>query len=148
VHDREGRVITAFFEHFILVACYVPNSGVYGCPRLEYRVKEWDLDFKKYMADLKNSGKPVILCGDLNVCASPLDLFSADTKRSQAGYTKGERESFISLLRSGYTDAWRYFNPNKVEYSYWASRQFGRMKGQGGRPDYFLATKAMMWKSA
>ena len=28
VHDQEGRVVTAYFDKFTLVASYVPNSGV------------------------------------------------------------------------------------------------------------------------
>jgi exonuclease III len=41
-HDEEGRVITAEFKEFILVATYVPNSGEY-LKRLDYRVNEWDV---------------------------------------------------------------------------------------------------------
>lgn len=43
----------------------MPNSGR-GLKRLEYRTKEWDVDFRKYLKELDNK-KPVILCGDLNV---------------------------------------------------------------------------------
>jgi exonuclease III len=39
-HDGEGRTITVEFDSFILVACYVPNSGE-GLRRLDYRVNEW-----------------------------------------------------------------------------------------------------------
>lgn len=43
----------------------VPNSGR-GLPRLAYRTKEWDVDFRNYLKKL-DATKPVILCGDLNV---------------------------------------------------------------------------------
>jgi exonuclease III len=36
----EGRTFTLEFTDFILVACYVPNSGE-GLVRLGYRVNEW-----------------------------------------------------------------------------------------------------------
>jgi len=48
-HDMEGRVVTAEFENFVLVVTYVPNAGVDGLKRLDYRVKEWDRDFQKYI---------------------------------------------------------------------------------------------------
>jgi len=48
-HDREGRVITAFFQTFTLVTAYQPNSGVETMQRLTYRVHEWDPDFFNYM---------------------------------------------------------------------------------------------------
>ena len=44
MHDKEGRVLTAEFELFILVACYTPNSGS-GLNRLKYRTEEWDVAF-------------------------------------------------------------------------------------------------------
>ena len=43
----------------------VPNAGR-GLPRLDYRTKEWDVDFREYIKKLDEK-KPVILCGDLNV---------------------------------------------------------------------------------
>lgn len=43
-HDEEGRTVTAEFEKFNLVSCYVPNSGE-KLDRLKYRTKEWDVDF-------------------------------------------------------------------------------------------------------
>jgi len=44
-HNQEGRVVTAEFSDFILVATYIPNAGVDGLKRLKYRVEEWDRDF-------------------------------------------------------------------------------------------------------
>ena len=44
-HNLEGRVVTAEFAEFTLVAVYGPNAGVDGLNRLKYRVKEWDVDF-------------------------------------------------------------------------------------------------------
>lgn len=39
-HHGEGRTITVECGSFILVACYVPNSGE-GLKRLDYRIDEW-----------------------------------------------------------------------------------------------------------
>ena len=44
-HSQEGRVTTAEFDNFILVSVYVPHAGCHTMNRLEYRVKEWDIDF-------------------------------------------------------------------------------------------------------
>ncbi len=47
-HDQEGRVITAEFNNFFLVTVYTPNSKR-ELLRLDYRQKEWDIDFLKYL---------------------------------------------------------------------------------------------------
>ncbi|CAJ0955257.1 unnamed protein product [Ranitomeya imitator] len=58
-HDKEGRVITAEFDSFYLVAAYVPNSSR-GLVRLDYR-QRWDVDFRAYLKGL-DSKKPHSSC--------------------------------------------------------------------------------------
>ena len=53
-HDANGRVTTAEFEKFWLVTTYVPNSGQ-GLVNLEYRTKEWEVDFRAYLQKLGES---------------------------------------------------------------------------------------------
>ena len=62
-HDTEGRVITAEYEKFYLVASYIPNSGR-KLVRLTYR-QEFNRVFHRYLKDLEKN-KPVIWCADLN----------------------------------------------------------------------------------
>ena len=93
VHDQEGRVVTAFFDKFILVASYIPNSGVDGLNRLGYRTKEWDRDLQSFLKDEleEKAAKPVIWCGDLNVAHHEIDICNPKGKEKQAGFTKEER---------------------------------------------------------
>ena len=78
-HDTEGRVITLQFNEFYLVNVYTPNSQN-ELRRLKYR-QSWDRAFLKYLKSLAEK-KPVILCGDLNVAHSEIDLArpNANTK--------------------------------------------------------------------
>ena len=62
-HDQEGRVITLEFEDFFLVNVYTPNSQR-GLARLAY---EWNGKMPSGLFKGTDSGKPVIICGDLNV---------------------------------------------------------------------------------
>ena len=137
-HDHEGRVITLELEHFYLVNVYVPNSQD-GLRRLDYRMK-WEDDFRAYLLNL-NVKKPVIVCGDLNVAHKEIDLKNPKTNRKNAGFTDEEREKMTTLLDAGFTDSWRYFNPD-VEgvYSWWSYRFRAREKNAGWRIDYFLVS--------
>lgn len=112
-HDGEGRVITAEFKEFILVATYVPNSGE-GLRRLKYRVGEWDKDFQEYLTKLrKEKGKPLILTGDLNVAHLDIDIFDTKGKEKIACFTPEERKSFGDFLEKGFVDTFRYLYPDK-----------------------------------
>lgn len=137
-HDHEGRVITLEMETFYLVNVYVPNSQD-GLKRLDYRMR-WEDDFRGYLLRL-NEKKPVIVCGDLNVAHQEIDLKNPKTNRKNAGFTDEEREKMTKLLDSGFTDSWRFFNPD-VEgvYSWWSYRFKAREKNAGWRIDYFLVS--------
>ena len=82
--------------------------------------------------------KPIIICGDLNVAASEIDLKNPQANRNNAGFTDKEREAFQKLLGCGFVDAYRYLHPDKVEYSWWSYMRNARANNAGWRIDYFL----------
>ena len=82
--------------------------------------------------------KPIIVCGDLNFAANPIDIKNTKANEKNAGYTPQEREAFKTLLDSGFVDTYRYMHPEKVEYSWWSYRFKARERNAGWRIDYFL----------
>lgn len=139
-HLQEGRVMTAEFKHFYVVNAYVPNSK-HGLIRLPYRDLEWDPQFREYLCHLKKN-KPVILCGDLNVAHTEIDLSHPSANRNSAGFTDQERNNFTKLLQCGFIDTFRYFHPNEKEkYSWWSYRTHARDRNIGWRIDYFLVSE-------
>ena len=141
VHDHEGRVITCEYEDFYLVNVYVPNSQN-ELKRLDYRM-EWEDDFRAYLTGL-DAVKPVIVCGDLNVAHTEIDLKNPKTNTKNAGFTPEERAKMTELLSAGFIDSWRHFNPD-VEgvYSWWSYRFKAREKNAGWRIDYFLVSEKL-----
>lgn len=138
-HDKEGRVITLEFSEYFLVTVYTPNSQT-ELARLEYRMR-WEDDFKKYLLTL-DSKKPVIICGDLNVAHTEMDIKNAKTNVKNAGFTPEEREKMTELLNAGFTDSFRYKNPTLTDaYSWWSYRFNARKNNTGWRIDYFLVSK-------
>ncbi len=140
-HDHEGRVITLEMPGFFLVTCYTPNSQD-GLRRLDYRMT-WEDAFRAYLMELDKK-KPVIVCGDLNVAHQEIDLKNPKTNRKNAGFTDEEREKMTVLLGSGFTDTWRFFNPDVADvYSWWSYRFKAREKNAGWRIDYFLVSNRL-----
>lgn len=138
-HDKEGRVITLEFNDFYFVTVYTPNSQS-ELKRLDYRLK-WEDDFRDYLVKLDNK-KPVVVCGDLNVAHSEIDLKNPKTNKRNAGFTDEERNKFSQLLDAGFIDSYRYFNPNKKDvYSWWSYRFSARKNNSGWRIDYFIVSK-------
>ena len=140
-HDHEGRVITLEMPDFYLITCYTPNSQD-GLRRLDYRMT-WEDAFRSYLLELDKK-KPVIVCGDLNVAHQEIDLKNPKTNRKNAGFTDEEREKMTVLLGSGFTDTWRFFNPDlEGVYSWWSYRFKAREKNAGWRIDYFLVSNRL-----
>ncbi len=142
MHDREGRMITLELEHFFLVTVYTPNSQD-GLRRLDYRMA-WEDDFATYLKNLESEGKPVVVCGDLNVAHREIDLKNPRTNRMNAGFTDAERAKFSALLDRGFTDTFRFFYPDlEGAYSWWSYRFRAREKNAGWRIDYFLVSDVL-----
>ena len=140
IHDHEGRVITLEMPEFYLICVYVPNAQD-GLKRLDYRM-QWEDDFRAYLSGL-SAKKGVIVCGDLNVAHNEIDLKNPSSNRHNAGFTDEERGKFNALLASGFTDSWRFLNPDTVKYSWWSYRFHARENNAGWRIDYFLVSDSI-----
>ena len=137
-HDKEGRVITLEFDKFYMVNCYTPNSGR-ELARLEYRMT-WEDEFKKYLIKLDKQ-KPVIICGDLNVAHTEIDLKNPKSNRKNAGFTDEERSKIEELLNSGFTDSFRKMYPDKEgAYTWWSYMFNARANNAGWRIDYLIVS--------
>ncbi|WP_067141115.1 exodeoxyribonuclease III [Oceanivirga salmonicida] len=137
-HDNEGRVITLEYENFFFVTVYTPNSKS-ELERLDYRMV-WENEFLNYLNMLKEH-KNVIVCGDLNVAHTEIDLKNPKTNTRSAGFTIEERNKFSALLDNGYIDTYRYLYPEKIEYSWWSYRGRARERNTGWRIDYFVVNE-------
>lgn len=143
-HDHEGRVITLEFEKYYMVCVYTPNSKR-ELERLDYRMV-WEDDFRAYVAKL-NEQKPVVICGDLNVAHTEIDLKNPKTNRRSAGFTDEERNKLTELLAAGFTDSFRYLYPDKTGiYSWWSYMRKARENNAGWRIDYFIVSNSLQDK--
>ena len=96
--DTEGRLITLEYPGFFLVTCYTPNAQQ-ELARIDHRLA-WEAAFREYLKGLDEK-KPVILCGDLNVAATAIDLKNPKSNEGNAGYSIQERTAFQALLGCG-----------------------------------------------
>ena len=136
--DNEGRLITLEYDNFYLVTCYTPNAQR-ELARLDFRMV-WENAFADYLCAL-DAKKPVIVCGDLNVAHTEIDLKNPKSNRGSAGFSDEERACFSSLLSRGFTDSFRYLYPDVTgAYSWWSYMFKARQNNAGWRIDYFLVS--------
>ena len=140
-HDREGRVITLEFADFFFVCVYTPNSQD-GLARLDYRMT-WEDAFRDYLLSLDKT-KPVIVCGDMNVAHSEIDLKNPKTNHFNPGFSDEERGKMTKLLAAGFVDSFRALWPDRADaYSWWSYRAASRARNVGWRIDYFIVSERL-----
>ncbi|MFT5165149.1 MAG: exodeoxyribonuclease-3 [Saprospiraceae bacterium] len=137
-YDREGRIIRADFGDVSILNCYFP-SGTTGDIRQDFKY-EFLADFFDWIKELKKTRKKLIIVGDYNIAHTEMDIHNPKGNKKNSGFLPEEREWMTKWLASGFTDAYRHLNPEKVEYSWWSYRSNARANNKGWRIDYQSVT--------
>ena len=134
---REGRIVEQDYGDFVLFNVYFPN-GQKDEERLALKMKFYD-DFLNYCNGLRDEGKSIVICGDVNTAHKEIDLKNPKANSKTSGFLPIEREWMDKLVEHGYIDTFRYVNGDiEEEYSWWSYRSGARAKNVGWRIDYFF----------
>ncbi|MCL2540396.1 MAG: exodeoxyribonuclease III [Firmicutes bacterium] len=139
---NEGRVIVLELPKFYVVNCYVPHGGT----RLEIKL-EYMEQLLAGLRQLEKGGKPVVLCSDMNVAHTELDLSHPKACSKITGYLPEERAVMDRFMELGFIDSYRALNPDKQAYT-WDSYRSKAGQGYGYtswnyRFDYILASETL-----
>ncbi|KAJ1530244.1 hypothetical protein ONE63_005167 [Megalurothrips usitatus] len=140
--SMEARVITLYFDNFIVVSVYAPYAGL-TLDKLRKKA-EWFVQFNAFVATLLDSQLPVIIAGDLNVAATSLDIHPAELAISVAAATSTERQLFRNLMSLGFIDTFRFLHPTDPHcYTFWGFHPRRLPDNIGIRLDYILVSKPL-----
>lgn len=141
--DKEGRAVGMEFENSIVWSVYFP-SGTSGAER-QAKKDEFLIHMTTLMEQWTQLGKKVVLCGDINIAHTALDIFHDKTNAKTSGFLPHERQWVTDILSNGWQDSMRQVLPDMEIYSWWTTRsKTAREKNVGWRIDYHFATSA--WK--
>lgn len=136
----EGRIIETHYDDIVLFNVYFPN-GQKNEERLEYKMKFYD-DFLAHCEALKEEGKSIIICGDVNTAHREIDLKNPKANSKKSGFLPQERAWIDTLLEHGYVDTFRYVHGDEADrYSWWSYRSNARLNNVGWRIDYFFISE-------
>lgn len=139
--DKEGRVIGAEFNDFIVFGVYFPN-GQMSDERLQYKLDFYDAFFN-FTNSLVNEGKHVLILGDYNTAHKAIDLARPKANENVSGFLPVEREWMDKIIDEfGYVDTFRQFNNEADQYSWWNYRTRARSRNVGWRIDYTFVNHA------
>jgi exodeoxyribonuclease-3 len=136
----EGRIVETHYGDTVLFNVYFPN-GQKDEERLAHKMKFYD-DFLEYCQKLREDGKSIIICGDVNTAHKEIDLKNPKANSKTSGFLPMEREWIDKLLACGYIDTFRYVHGDKIDsYSWWSYRSNARANNVGWRIDYFFISE-------
>lgn len=142
--DHETRIVIGDLGHVSVASIYVPNGGK------DYASK---LRFLRAMADYAQAARAIdrklIMCGDMNVARTEIDVHPSQRDARLVGQRPEERELFESILTAGgLRDVGRQLDPtNESLYTWWAPWRNQRQRNIGWRLDYVLAPEALATKA-
>jgi exodeoxyribonuclease III len=140
--DAEGRMIITEYPDFTLLNVYFPN-GKKDETRLKYKLDFYDA-FLNFAEALRKEGKKLIICGDYNTAHKEIDLARPKANENISGFLPVEREWMDKLVSHGYVDAFRRFNKEPGQYTWWDLKSKARERNVGWRIDYFFVTGDLM----
>lgn len=140
-YDREGRILRTDFGDLTLLNCYFP-SGTTGEERQGFKMVFLD-DFFEWIEALRKERPKLIIVGDYNIAHQEIDIHDPKGNKNSSGFLPEERAWMSRWLSNGFTDAFRYLNPTKVEYSWWSFRAGARGNNKGWRIDYQTVTEPL-----
>ena len=138
--DFETRIVTVRLGNVVVGSVYVPNGGK------DYEAK---LRFLKSMQDYaivcRKRKLDLILCGDMNVTRSDMDVHPKERKPDAIGQRPDERKLFEDVLSEGtIVDTGRSLDPeNDRLFTWWPPWRQMRQKNIGWRLDYILASSTL-----
>lgn len=138
--DVENRVVEARLgDGRVVTSVYVPNGGK------DYSAKLRFLEaMRAYVEGVHAGGGKLLLCGDLNVARTDLDVHPKERKAMAIGQRPDERELFQRVLGCGLQDVGRVLDPdNDHLFTWWPPWRGMRQKNQGWRIDYVLASASL-----
>jgi exodeoxyribonuclease III len=140
-YDREGRIVRMETDQATIYSIYFP-SGTSGAVRQAYKDGFNEFVLEWLQPELE-SGRPVAVCGDVNVAHTVSDIWNPTGNKKNSGFLPHEREWMDRLLGRGWVDVWRSLHGDEKAYSWWSNRGQARDKDRGWRIDYLLASPSL-----
>ena len=138
--DIEGRNLRADFQDVSVMSMYLPSGT--NIARLDHKLQYMD-DFQRYIDELRLEIPNLVICGDYNICHEEIDIHDPVRLKNVSGFLPVEREWLGNFIKSGFVDAFRHFNSEGGNYSWWSYRAGARERNKGWRLDYSMVSEPL-----
>jgi exodeoxyribonuclease-3 len=137
--DFESRIVTVALGDLTVASVYVPNGGK------DFPAKMRFLEaLETFACEHRDSGRTLVICGDLNVARTERDVHPKERKPRAIGQLPEERAMLERIIGCGLVDVGRAVDPdNDGLFTWWAPWRQMRERNIGWRLDYVLASASL-----
>lgn len=134
--DYENRIVTVELPGLVVASVYVPNGGKDFPAKMKFLA-----ELEQFVADLQTESRTLVLCGDLNIARTDMDVHPKERKPRAIGQLPEEREQLERIISHNLVDVGRALEPdNDSLFTWWAPWRNLRQRNIGWRLDYVLAS--------
>ena len=136
--DMESRIVQATLGNLVVASVYVPNGNKDYAAKIAF-VKQ----LIAWAGETARQGREIILCGDMNITHTDMDVHPKERKPGIVGQRPEERELFSEMLKP-LVDVGRRLDPANADmFTWWAPWRNMRQRNIGWRLDYVLASPSI-----
>jgi exodeoxyribonuclease-3 len=137
--DFENRIVTVAAGELTVASVYVPNGGKDFLAKMRF-LEALDA----FVAEFEAQGRPLVICGDLNIARTERDVHPKERKPNAIGQLPEERALLERIVGRGMVDVGRALDPdNDGLFTWWAPWRNLRQRNIGWRLDYVLASQSL-----
>jgi exodeoxyribonuclease-3 len=140
--DYENRIVTVRTPSALVASVYVPNGGKDFPAKMQFLAA-----LENFAREHRAGALPVLICGDLNVARTEMDVHPKERKPRAIGQLPEERALLERIIAHGLVDTGRALEPDNDQlFTWWAPWREMRQRNIGWRLDYVLASQSLFSK--
>ncbi len=139
IFDIENRMVTLQLGNLTIASVYVPNGNKDFPAKMRFlhAMEEW-------VAGYRSGTSELVVCGDLNVARTDMDVHPKERRGKAIGQLPEERDLLERIISQGLVDAGRALDPlNDQLFTWWPPWRNMRQRNIGWRLDYVLASQSL-----
>jgi exodeoxyribonuclease-3 len=137
--DYENRIASVDIGNLTVASIYVPNGGKDFPAKMKFLQA-----MGKYVEESHAAGRELLLCGDMNIARTDMDVHPKERKANCIGQLPEERDLLERIIGKGLVDVGRALDPHNDQlFTWWAPWRNLRQRNIGWRLDYILASESL-----
>ncbi len=142
--DEQARYIEIQYGDIRVINIYLPNGNPVSTDSEKYPYKlKWMDRLYDRLKELRAEQIPFVIAGDFNVIPDDKDCHDPKAWNGDALFRLETYQKWRALLNLGLTDAFRVFNGDAGQYTFWDYQAGAWPQNKGIRIDHFLTSPTL-----